>query len=139
MARRPSGPPGRAPAAPRRSPARPRQQLLLAHVEGPHRERAGRNAFEQRAVRLELHVLGERVGRCGGQEELRAVEPDTLGAGGLDGRDVLRQLDVRPEGHGNAVARERGTRGDRGPVATRHRRHRNRPHTPQVLLRRVED
>ena len=69
-------------------------QLRLGDVEGADRDPAPGHRFEQPPVDGVLRVFVE-AGRAGArQQELRAIEPDALGAALARPRGFVRQLDV---------------------------------------------
>ena len=89
------------PARPRSAAARPApSRMPLVEIERADGDAPRRHLLEHAAVGRVLRVLGRRVERPAGQQELRAVEADALRARLVQDWQVLEQLDVGVEPDG---------------------------------------
>ena len=104
---------------------RPAQSdMTLVEIERADRHPPRGHLLEQLTIRLVLHVFRGRLERLTGQQELRAVQADAIGAGLLQEWEIRQQFQVRVQPHGHAVSRRQrfargGDRQHGGAAATR--------------------
>ena len=79
------------------------RELIFVDVERPHGHRGRPHVFEQLAVHLVLHVLGQLVRRAAGQQQLRSEQADALRALRHGKRRIAKQIDVGLDANLHAV------------------------------------
>ena len=95
------------PAARQRRMRPMRRELILVDVEGADGDRPRRHPFEHAAIDRRTARPRRDVAGAAGQQELRAVQPDALGAGVARGGEIVGELDVRVEPDAHAVGGRR--------------------------------